>query len=443
VATVKIVQRARPKRQGASEAPRRAHAHRASPLPMRLGTTAALPGALSAYGGMASNRTLQRLAQPEAIRTVRRQEEGPSTGAVVAPAEAAPAEAEANSAIERARRIFLDAIAAYEGGAYSSALEGFQQVLDMAGLPDQVYSCSLWNIGQCYLRLGNREAAAESIRAYLASPGISDADRAEAETALAEITGGREGETVAAPVEGAEGAPTGVSVPETATEGPLPTDPVERGRQLHEQALALYDAGDYAGALLRIQQIMEIPGLPDDAYTTMLWNMARCYDRMGNRQMALAMVRGYLAQEGLSSADRAAAADYLRELAGASAEGVGERLPETAPTPPAGVEAPPTPEGALPTDPVARGRALFAQATAAYEAGRFAEALALFQQIVDIRGLPEDAYRTMLWNMARCYEHLGNNAAAIAMLRSFLAQPGVSDLDRAEAQALIARLQGT
>ncbi len=431
--------RVRSKRRSAEEASRPTGAHRPALLRERPGAGAILPGLLLASA--VSNRALQRLVQTEAAR-IRRQEKGPAAGTAEAPTETAPAEPEANAAIERARQVFLDAMAAYEAGAYSAAIEGFKQVLDMAGLPDEVYSSSLWNIGQCFLRLGNREAAAESIRAYLASPGISDADRAEAEAALAEITGEREGEAVAGSVEEAESA-GGAPAPEGVVEGPLPTDPVERGRQLFQQGLAFYEAGNYAEALARMSQIMEIPGLGNETYTMMLWNMAKCYERMGNVPMALAMLRGYLAQEGLSSADRAQAADLLRQLAGAGAEEAGERLPEAGPTPPAGAEAPATPEGALPTDPVARGRALFTQANAAYLAGRYAEALALFRQIVDIPGLPDEVHRMMLWNMARCLEGLGNNVAAIAMLRVYLAQPGLSDADRAEAQALIAQLQGT
>lgn len=417
------------------------HSVRRVRAPLRRGESLVPHGFLASLKmqGTVSNRALQRLAQEAAWQAVRRQE-GAATAE--APSKTTPP-APAGSAIETARRLFLEAMEAYRTGAYSAAVEGFQRVREMPGLPDEVYACSLWNISQCFLRLGNREAAAEYVRAYLASPGISDADRTEAESVLAEITGGKEGESVAGSV---EQAPTGTAegaTPTPAEEGPLPTEPVARGRQLHEQAVRFYGAGNYGEALARFGQIMEISGLPANVYTMTLWNMARCYQGLGNIPMALAMLRGYLAQEGLSSADRAEASDLLRQLAGAGTEEAGERLPETVPSPPAGAQAPAAPKGALPTDPVARGRALYAQATEAYGAGRYPEALALFRQIVDITGLPDEVHRTMLWNMAMCHRRMGNNTAAIAMLRTFLAQPGINDADRADAQALIAELQGS
>lgn len=383
-------------------------------------------------------QTLRRQATPEEeeeAQTLRRQEETP--GQEVAPAEAA-------TPVQRAQALYAEGAQAYQEGNYSAALERFQQVLDMPGLDANVYSCMLWNMARCHQRLGNREAAVESLRAYLAQPDISDDDRDQAERLIAEIGGAESASSVTGAVETEEGGAAGAAAetPAPAEEAPLPTEPIARGRALYERGAQAYAAGNYAEALTLFNQVMEMGGLGPRTYATMFWNLARAYQRLGNRQMALTMVRGFLGQEGLSAEDRADGAALLRELTGETAaaaeapERLGERAESAGAAPAEPAESQP-----LPSDPTARGQALYAQGAQQYAAGRYAEALALFNQVLAIPGLGQPTYATMLWNVARCHQQLGNNAAAIAMLRAYLAQPSLSDADRADANALIAQLQ--
>jgi tetratricopeptide (TPR) repeat protein len=385
-------------------------------------------------------QTLQRQPkEEEEAQTLRGQEGGEAASQDVASGETAA------TPDDRARALFTEGSQAYQEGAYSAALERFQQVLDIPGLRSQIYSAMLWNMARCHQRLGNREAAVELLRKYLAQSDIGDQDRGNAERLIAEISGPESGSNVTGTVETEEGgAATAAAeqVPAPAEETPLPTEPDERGRALYQRGAAAYRTGNYAEAVSFFNQVMEVGGLAPRAYATMFYNLARAYWRLGITQMALTMARGFLGQDSISAEDRADGVALLRQLLGetAAAGGAAEKLPER----PEGTTAPPAvpAEAApLPSDPVARGQALYAQAEQAYVAGRPADALALYNQVLGIAGLQPNVYATTLWNIARCHQRLGNNGAAIAMLRAFLAQPSLSDTDRADANELIAQLQ--
>ncbi len=81
-----------------------------------------------------------------------------------------------------------------------------------------------------------------------------------------------------------------------------------------------------------------------------------------------------------------------------------------------------------------------------FQAGRFAEALEKFREVVERFDGPEDVILTARWNIARCYEEMGDDEAALEAFVVF-AQHARSDEERREVAAKLAairqRLQAT
>ncbi len=393
--------------------------------------------------------------------------QAPGAAAPAAPAAAAPAaqEVTGEGANASPRAQFAQGEAAYRQGDYSGALEIFRRLTESPNLPASARPALIYDMAMCHLRMGNREAATATFNEYLAQPNITPGDRAQAERRIAELTGRPEGEqNVGAQVEQAEGAPGSANAApqaaptEVGREEPLPTDPVARGRALFTRGSAAYGAGDYTTALRLFEQILNTPNYPPHTYAAIVYDIGCCHERLGDQALALQWFRKFLAQPGITTEERAQVEARIARLAGATGESqaVGGRVDEgagaggaTAPgeQAAAGANAPagPATEAAraapLPTEPRARAQALFGQGQAAYVAGRYAEALEQFELVLSISGLDPQVHNAVYWNCARCHQRLGNNAAALALLRAFQRQPDVSEADRTAARNLIAELQ--
>src|SRR5262245_17847071 len=78
-------------------------------------------------------------------------------------------------------------------------------------------------------------------------------------------------------------------------------------------------------------------------------------------------------------------------------------------------------------DPLAQARGLYEAGTAAYEAGRYRDALAAFDKAYRSVKLP-----TLLFNIAVCHEKLGEYREAVENLRAYLATDYVKERDVVE-----------
>jgi tetratricopeptide (TPR) repeat protein len=74
---------------------------------------------------------------------------------------------------------------AYQSGDYATALEHFQQLMRTAGLEGRAYAETLYNMAQCYRRLGNNGAAIDMYRGFLAQPDATAAERERAQRLIA------------------------------------------------------------------------------------------------------------------------------------------------------------------------------------------------------------------------------------------------------------------
>lgn len=103
--------------------------------------------------------------------------------AVTAPdAWAAGAKSPSANDVARARVLDREGVRAYKEERYNDAIRYFSEAFKLGGPPSE-----LWNIAKCQERLDNPEEATRELEEYLAQPGLSTADRAEATQQLQEI----------------------------------------------------------------------------------------------------------------------------------------------------------------------------------------------------------------------------------------------------------------
>ncbi len=202
----------------------------------------------------------------------------------------------------------------------------------------------------------------------------------------------------------------------------------DRAHALYTEANTLFESGDYAGAYQILQRVAQMPGLADRQYLFMLYNMGQCQLRLNQLHGAESYFRSAV-REAESQGNSAVHEAALRAL-----ENVRARLGEAA-SPAAGDSdaAGTTAEGggetggpeetaaeALDETEDTRGREIFEQARAAFEAGNYPQAITLYEQVAAMGGLPPDVHVSMLHNMGRAHYELGNYRMAINYLEEFV-----------------------
>jgi hypothetical protein len=95
---------------------------------------------------------------------------------------AAPGVAGAADDLSRARTLDQEGVRLYREGHYREAIAQFKEARDAGGPASE-----LWNIARCHGKLGENREEAQTIEKYLAEPGLSKEDRAEAQTELTRL----------------------------------------------------------------------------------------------------------------------------------------------------------------------------------------------------------------------------------------------------------------
>jgi len=215
------------------------------------------------------------------------------------------------------------------------------------------------------------------------------------------------------------------------------TSAAEGDAPLFTQALQAYRAGDLARAQELWQQVRADSTASDSERANATWNVGRVYQEQGNDGAALETYRTFLAMPGVSEERRAAAQRIIERMERDQTAGAGEA--EAEPTAALGGAA--AAHERTPTAPAEWAEAVFQQAVVAYRAGELRRALEHWQQVLDIDQAPESCRDSAIWYIGRVYEDFGSDRAALAMYRTFLAQPTISDERREVAQGIVERLE--
>jgi tetratricopeptide (TPR) repeat protein len=96
-----------------------------------------------------------------------------------------PAESLPTMPQQRAQALYGLASQAYQSGDFATALEHFQQLMRTDGLEQRLYTETLYNMGQCYRRMGNSGAAIDMFRGFLQQPDATPEERQRAQQLIA------------------------------------------------------------------------------------------------------------------------------------------------------------------------------------------------------------------------------------------------------------------
>ena len=154
-----------------------------------------------------------------------------------------------------ATQLFERANAAYAAADYSGASDLFAELLLHPGLPADSMREVHWNLGMCFLRMGNRELARQHFEAGGYGPSEYEHEFGDQEHGDA--------------------------------------------RHLFERATSLFNGADYSEAADAFAELLIHPGLPADSMREVHWNLGMCYFHLGNDDLG----RQHMAAGGYGEGD--------------------------------------------------------------------------------------------------------------------------------------------
>lgn len=205
-----------------------------------------------------------------------------------------------------------------------------------------------------------------------------------------------------------------------------------------EEALALYKARDYRHAAEKFLQAYSL-----DHDSNLLFNIARCYEALGDPEGAIEKYDAFLAAPDADAEGKRRAALAIRTLR-PSKSGLVAAAPPFHISAPSTPSPPRSPDSELATtgrmhagsSAAERYSTLSAEGLASYRAGEYRRSGEKFLQAYAL-----DPDPNLIFNVARCYDALGDTAAAIEKYEAFLKAPGADLYGRRHAQANLHRLR--
>jgi tetratricopeptide (TPR) repeat protein len=160
---------------------------------------------------------------------------------------------------------FRQAVEVYEGGDYSRAADLFAELLLDPGMPADQMGTMHWDMGMCYFHLGNLDLA----RQHFEAGGFSESEY-----------------------------------------GPVFQEQhTQEASRLFQEAVQVYEGGDYSRASDLFAELMFHPGMPADQMGTMHWDMGMCFFHLGDDDLG----RQHMQAGGFSESDYAD--EYQRVVA--------------------------------------------------------------------------------------------------------------------------------
>ena len=300
--------------------------------------------------------------------------------------------------IEQLRQQMQQAQAHYNAGEWAAALEQFQSLY---GIPHpemrQHRPMMLWNLATCLQRLGRFDEAIVAYEEYLHHPNIQEAERTQA---LDRIRQNRMGQT------------------DMTGDGnnPPPLSPDEM-QAAWDTANERYNAGEWEGALIHFQAVYGHPH-PDMAQhrPMMIWNIATCWQRLGQFDRAIAAYQEYIQQPGVQEADHNQALDRIRQSRMGQATGSLDQAEGN---------------GDVDMDDV---QARLQEGQARFMAGDWQAALNIFLALYGNPSPQLESSRTaFIWNIATCHQRLQQFDEAMSAYQEYLLRARATGSDRQEA----------
>jgi tetratricopeptide (TPR) repeat protein len=215
-----------------------------------------------------------------------------------------------------------------------------------------------------------------------------------------------------------------------ADAAPEATTAVPRAR-FSEEALVLYKARDYRHAAEKFLQAYSI-----DHDSNLLFNIARCYEALGDSGGAIEKYEAFLATPDADVEGKRRATLAIHTLRQATNATTTTTAPPAAPAANPDAELASTVRVHSGSSAAESYKTLSAEGLAFYKAGEYRRSGEKFLQAYAF-----DPDPNLIFNVARCYAALGDTAAAIEKYEAFLKAPG-TDLDgRKHAQANLAKLR--
>ncbi len=206
---------------------------------------------------------------------------------------------------------------------------------------------------------------------------------------------------------------------------------VDTARQHFDEGLAEYQDGNYRGAIVRFERARQVPGLEENIYHDILFNIGRCNLELERYATAVMYFEEYLERGGTDTERVEPLLQQARAATGQDAETILNREGAAIP-----------PETDDPAANVNRATALYDQASDLYQRHQYRQAIIIFEQLREMQNVEgvEDIHRTTLFNIARCNLRLRRYATAIIYLEEYL-EDAEDAQDRAQVFDLLIEAQ--
>ncbi len=206
---------------------------------------------------------------------------------------------------------------------------------------------------------------------------------------------------------------------------------IEAARDHFEAGQRLFRAGQYAAAITRLERARQIPGLSDDTYSTLLFDLGISNLRLERFATAVTYFEQYLERPGANREEVEPLLEQARQGTATDAETILEREGGSLPAPS--------------SDPDAQtdaARTLFEQAAALYAAGQYRQAIIIFEQVreMEISEGGEEIHTACNFNIGRSNFRLRRYSTAIIYLEQYI-DNAPSAADRDEAQSMLTEAQ--
>ena len=201
-----------------------------------------------------------------------------------------------------------------------------------------------------------------------------------------------------------------------------------------DDGFALYRAREYRRAAEKFLQAYAL-----DADPNLLFNIARCYEALGDTRLAIEKYEAFLANAGADEQGRRRAANAVRALRQEQSTASPTAGQAVAPSTSAGDADLALSQGAMTGGAHPGRRASFEiAALALYRAHDYQHAAEKFLAAYALEADPN-----LLFNVARCYAALGEAPAAIEKYEAFLKSSGTTARDRQRARSALPLLRAT